>query len=251
MNSVSGGDRSAGPWTRGLYRRVHRHAVARLLHHRRGLAVCGLPTRLNPAPFIDFSVIGLVHAFLLFALIQTLALISGAHFNPAVTVAMTVLRQIKPPDALVYIVAQLAGAVAGALLTKVLLEDEGRAVHYGITAVSGALERGDSPRHGRRGDRHLLPGLGDRGRGGEPARHEGVGRARNRRHAGHARDGPCAAHGRRLQPGAQPSVRRSCPGSSTAPATSCSSTSWHPVIGGRPPSCRLPLPRHRAGDRRV
>ena len=44
-----------------------------------------LPTRLNPAPFIDFSVIGLVHAFLLFALIQTLALISGAHFNPAVT----------------------------------------------------------------------------------------------------------------------------------------------------------------------
>ena len=36
----------------------------------------------NPALFNDFSVIGLVHAFLLFGLIQTLALISGAHFNP-------------------------------------------------------------------------------------------------------------------------------------------------------------------------
>ena len=99
----------------------------------------------NPVPFIDFSVIGLVHAFLLFALIQTLAVISGAHFNPAVTAAMTVLRQIKPPDALIYIVAQLAGAVAGALLTKLLLEDEGRAVHYGITSVSGRLNEAILP----------------------------------------------------------------------------------------------------------
>jgi len=103
------------------------------------------PSETNPNPFIDFSVIGLVHAFLLFALIQTLAVISGAHFNPAVTVGMTVLRHIKPPDALVYIVAQLAGGVAGALLTRVLLEDEGRAVHYGITAVSGRLNEAILP----------------------------------------------------------------------------------------------------------
>ena len=104
-----------------------------------------LPTRALPVPFIDFTVIGLVHAFLLFALIQTLAVISGAHFNPAVTVGMTVLRHIKPPDALVYIVAQLAGGVAGALLTRLLLEDEGRAVHYGITAVSGRLNEAILP----------------------------------------------------------------------------------------------------------
>jgi MIP family channel proteins len=98
------------------------------------------PSAANPAPFIDFSVIGLVHVFVLFGLIQTLAVISGAHFNPAVTVVMTVLRQIKPPDALVYIVAQLGGGVAGALLTKLLLEDEGRGVDYGITAVSTRLD---------------------------------------------------------------------------------------------------------------
>ena len=99
-----------------------------------------VPSQANPAPFIDFSVIGLVHAFLLFGLIQTLAVISGAHFNPAVTVVMTALRQIKPPDALIYIVAQLGGAVAGALLTKALLEDEGKAVNYGVTAVSSRLD---------------------------------------------------------------------------------------------------------------
>ena len=43
-----------------------------------------------PQPFIDWSVIGLVHVFVLFMLIQTLALVCGAHFNPAVTAALTV-----------------------------------------------------------------------------------------------------------------------------------------------------------------
>jgi len=93
----------------------------------------------NPNPFIDFSVIGLVHAFVLFGLIQTLGLISGAHFNPAVTVVMTVLRQINLVDAAIYIVAQLGGAVGGALLTKALLLDEGEGVHYGATLVSDRL----------------------------------------------------------------------------------------------------------------
>ena len=95
----------------------------------------------NPAPFIDWSLIGLVHVFVLFILVQTLAVVSGAHFNPAVTVAMTALRQIRPPDAAIYIVAQLAGAVAGALLTKLLLTefDNADAVNFGATIVSENL----------------------------------------------------------------------------------------------------------------
>ena len=92
-------------------------------------------------PFIDWSVIGLVHVFVLFMLIQTLAIASGAHFNPAVTLAMTALRQIKPPDAAIYIVAQLAGAVAAALLTKFLLNEFQNAedVFYGATLVGDKL----------------------------------------------------------------------------------------------------------------
>lgn len=90
-------------------------------------------------PFIDFSVIGLVHVFVLFFLIQTLAVVSGAHFNPAVTIALTALRQIRPPDAAVYVVVQLAGGILGALLTKALLTDEGAPVNYGATLVSDRL----------------------------------------------------------------------------------------------------------------
>jgi MIP family channel proteins len=98
------------------------------------------PSPQNPNPFIDFSVIGLVHVFVLFVLVQTLAVVSGAHVNPAVTVAMTTLRQIKVADAGIYILAQLAGAVAGALLVKGILLDEGEAENYGATAVTDLLE---------------------------------------------------------------------------------------------------------------
>lgn len=94
----------------------------------------------EPQPFIDWSVIGLVHAFVLFMLIQTLAVISGAHFNPAVTVALTVIRQIRPSEALIYIVFQCCGGILGALLTKALLLDEGASVHYGAVGVSDKLD---------------------------------------------------------------------------------------------------------------
>jgi MIP family channel proteins len=98
------------------------------------------PTAQNPAPFIDWSVIGLVHVFVLFLLVQTLAVASGAHFNPAVTVAMTALRQIKPVDAGIYILAQLSGAIGGALLTRLLLNNFGNAdaVNFGAVSISQA-----------------------------------------------------------------------------------------------------------------
>ena len=99
------------------------------------------PSPQNPTPYIDWGVVGLVHVFVLFVLIQTLAVVSGAHFNPAVTAVMVALRQIKPPDAGIYILAQLSGGVAGALLTKGLLLDEGDGINYGAPAVDIRLDQ--------------------------------------------------------------------------------------------------------------
>lgn len=87
----------------------------------------------------DFAVVGLTHAFLLFGLIVMFGVVSGGHFNPVVTLAALVIRRIKPLDGLIYILAQLSGAVLGALLTKALLEDEGLATNYGALEVSGLL----------------------------------------------------------------------------------------------------------------
>jgi len=99
---------------------------------------------LNPAAgaFTDFTVIGLVHMFVLIMLIQTLAVVSGAHFNPAVTVAMTALRQIRPVDAAIYIGCQMAGGVAGAFVTKTLLTEfsNAKAVNYGATLMSDKID---------------------------------------------------------------------------------------------------------------
>jgi glycerol uptake facilitator protein len=95
------------------------------------------------SPFIDLSVIGLVHVFVLFMLIQTLAVVCGAHFNPAITVALTAIRQIRPIDAAIYIVVQLAGAVLGALVTKLILQADNvpnaKAVHWGALGFGDNL----------------------------------------------------------------------------------------------------------------
>ena len=95
-------------------------------------------------PFTDWSVIALVHVFVLFMLIQTLALVSGAHFNPAVTAAMTAIREIKPIDAAIYIILQLAGGTLGALTTKFLLDNEGDPVNYGAVSISEGRLEGDA-----------------------------------------------------------------------------------------------------------
>jgi glycerol uptake facilitator protein len=87
----------------------------------------------------DFAVVGLVHAFMLFGLIIAFGAVSGGHFNPAVTLAAAVQRRIDPVDAVVYILAQLSGAVLGALLCKAILLDEGRALGYGSAEISGLL----------------------------------------------------------------------------------------------------------------
>jgi MIP family channel proteins len=87
----------------------------------------------------DFAVIGLVHTFLLFGLIVMFGVVSGGHFNPAVTLAALAIRRIRPLDGVIYMLAQLSGAVLGALLCKGLLLDEGRATHYGAAEVSALL----------------------------------------------------------------------------------------------------------------
>ena len=38
--------------------------------------------------------------------------VSGAHFNPAVSVVFALRRELLPGDAILYIVAQIAGGIA-------------------------------------------------------------------------------------------------------------------------------------------
>jgi MIP family channel proteins len=86
--------------------------------------------------FTDFAVVGLLHAFILTMLVASLGGASGAHFNPAVTATLTAMRKISPADALIYVIVQLAGAIAAALVVKLLITGAADATNYGAPAVN-------------------------------------------------------------------------------------------------------------------
>jgi glycerol uptake facilitator-like aquaporin len=59
---------------------------------------------------------------ILVVLIATLGPVSGAHFNPAVTLVLALRREIEANAALAYATAQIAGGVAGTLLAHAMFE---------------------------------------------------------------------------------------------------------------------------------
>jgi aquaporin NIP len=60
--------------------------------------------------------VSLVFGLVIMAMIYAIGHLSGAHINPAVTVAFTLTRHFPPRDALAYIAGQLTGATAAAFV---------------------------------------------------------------------------------------------------------------------------------------
>ena len=73
---------------------------------------------------------------ILVVLITVLAPISGAHFNPAVTLAFTLRGEQKIAEAVPYVSAQIAGGIAGSLLAHAMFELE--LVQVSLTVRTGA-----------------------------------------------------------------------------------------------------------------
>lgn len=67
--------------------------------------------------------IALAHGLAIATMVAMTAKISGGHINPAVTFSMIVTRKMKLGPGIVYIAAQLIGAVIGALLLDIVLVD--------------------------------------------------------------------------------------------------------------------------------
>lgn len=61
-------------------------------------------------------------AAILWVLVATLAPVSGAHFNPAVTLAFLLRGEIGPVMSLAYVGVQVVGCVAGAWLAHLMFE---------------------------------------------------------------------------------------------------------------------------------
>jgi len=75
-------------------------------------------------------------AGVLYVLITTLGPVSGAHFNPAVTLAMRLRGEISNVEALAYVLTQVAAAVCGVLLAHAMFDLP--LIQAGVHVRSGA-----------------------------------------------------------------------------------------------------------------
>jgi aquaporin NIP len=78
--------------------------------------------------------IALVFGLVIMVMVYATGHLSGAHINPAVTVAFTLTRHFPPREALAYVLAQCLGATAGALLLLSAWTD--KPAHLGATVPS-------------------------------------------------------------------------------------------------------------------
>ena len=73
---------------------------------------------------LDIVSVALAHGLTIAVMVSAVGHISGAHFNPAVTIGALLTQKIKGSDAMGYLVAQFAGGIAGALLLKASLPEQ-------------------------------------------------------------------------------------------------------------------------------
>lgn len=76
-----------------------------------------------------------VFGLIIMVMVYATGHLSGAHINPAVTIAFTLTRHFPLRDAAAYVAAQLAGATAGALLLLAAWRDKPAALGATIPSV--------------------------------------------------------------------------------------------------------------------
>ncbi|MFT4050566.1 MAG: MIP/aquaporin family protein [Solirubrobacterales bacterium] len=96
----------------------------------------------TPLPNIVIPFVAFAHGFALFIGIQTLGAISGGHFNPAVTVGLLSIKKISASNAVLYIVAQVVGALVATFLLALVLHDQGELVKFGSPSLAAGISTG-------------------------------------------------------------------------------------------------------------
>lgn len=82
--------------------------------------------------------IALTFGLVVIALIFSFGHVSGAHFNPAVTIGMLILKKIDGKRAMYYILVQFLGAICAGITLQFLF---GNVANLGATLPSGSAEQ--------------------------------------------------------------------------------------------------------------
>lgn len=81
------------------------------------------------------TAVALAFGLVIAVMVYTFGHVSGAHFNPAVSVGFAVGRHLPWPRVATYTIVQVAGAISGALLLRATLGD---GADLGVTRPSGS-----------------------------------------------------------------------------------------------------------------
>jgi aquaporin Z len=86
--------------------------------------------------------IALTFGFVVSALIYTFGHVSGAHFNPAVTISFALMKEFDRKNVIPYVIAQVGGAILACLFLFILFLEEAKSAkelaYYGATIPSGS-----------------------------------------------------------------------------------------------------------------
>ncbi len=83
--------------------------------------------------------VALAHGLALAVLVSALGPVSGAHFNPAVTLAVWIMGKISPMRAAAYVAAQLVGALAAGFALKAVFPDAWQGTNIGSPALGTGI----------------------------------------------------------------------------------------------------------------
>lgn len=108
--------------TAPLVRRLAAEALGTLLLVGCVIGSGILADRMSPDDGVALLGNTLATGAMLAVLILALGPISGAHFNPAVTLVMALRRELPALEAATYVAAQVAGGVLGAMLAHAMFE---------------------------------------------------------------------------------------------------------------------------------
>jgi glycerol uptake facilitator protein len=92
------------------------------------------------APFTmaDLGVIALAFAVIIAAMVYSVGKVSGCHINPAITIALAVTGRVPWNKVPLYLVAQFAGGILGALGIVAIFGNAGIHTGLGVTAFNAA-----------------------------------------------------------------------------------------------------------------
>jgi MIP family channel proteins len=80
--------------------------------------------------------VSLTFGLVIMAMIYATGHLSGAHINPAVTIAFTLTRHFPPREAAAYVAAQVAGAILGAATLAAIWTDKPAALGATVPSVA-------------------------------------------------------------------------------------------------------------------